>query len=227
MKRNIIAVLMALTAIASGMAQSFEFRYGGTMIVDGGTVTIPAEDDSFFPDQKNCMTNMPTDPNNGLVLAVLDGTQKQANAALTILSNDLEPQMIQWCMGGLCELFMNTMAMNNTFTTESDGITRVEFDATDIRATGTLVAQLTVTIGLETKSVFIEFVNDAEEPDEEENPDDGETPDDTETPDDSTAIKATRQNSPASGAYYDLRGSRVTYPSEGIYIKDGRKVILK
>ena len=41
-----------------------------------------------------------------------------------------------------------------------------------------------------------------------------------------TAIKSINRNQIKDGAYYSLDGVKVEYPSKGIYIKNGKKVIL-
>jgi len=41
-----------------------------------------------------------------------------------------------------------------------------------------------------------------------------------------TAIKAVNAHRMDKGAYYSLNGVKVEHPSEGIYIKDGRKIVL-
>ena len=41
-----------------------------------------------------------------------------------------------------------------------------------------------------------------------------------------TAIKSIHNNQEEDGAYYSLNGARVSSPSKGIYIKNGKKVIL-
>ena len=42
-----------------------------------------------------------------------------------------------------------------------------------------------------------------------------------------TAISSVRDNNQQSGVYYNLQGLRVAHPSKGLYIKDGRKVMVK
>ena len=41
-----------------------------------------------------------------------------------------------------------------------------------------------------------------------------------------TAINGTQSTSAVDGAYYSLNGQRVEHPSKGIYIKNGKKIIL-
>lgn len=42
-----------------------------------------------------------------------------------------------------------------------------------------------------------------------------------------TGIKATEATAPKSDAYYDLQGRKVSHPSRGIYVHQGRKVVVK
>jgi hypothetical protein len=44
--------------------------------------------------------------------------------------------------------------------------------------------------------------------------------------DGTTAIRETKQ-SRDDGAYYTLQGQRVVNPGKGLYIKDGKKVVIK
>jgi hypothetical protein len=44
--------------------------------------------------------------------------------------------------------------------------------------------------------------------------------------DEATGIKAVK-NTNTDGEYYDLKGQRVTHPSKGVYIHNGRKVIKR
>ena len=204
MKKSMM-ILMALVVTSLCQAQVFEFRYGGQALEDQATVTIQAEADSFFPDQKNCATNPATDPKNGLVLVVLDGSVKSGNATMEILSNTLNPTTIQWCMGGVCELMNNKTSLEKTFSTGSDGVTQVEFDATNVAAEGLLEARLTAKIGEETKTVTIKFVSGT-----------------------ATGITPSLRDS-AEGRSYGLDGVEVKTSSgkRGFFIRDGKKYLRK
>ncbi len=45
--------------------------------------------------------------------------------------------------------------------------------------------------------------------------------------DEATAISSLRDGSQSSGEYYNLQGQRVAHPAKGLYIKDGKKVLIK
>ena len=158
MKRTFTFVLVLLGATLVSVAQSFEFRYRGASLADGAVVNIYAEPDSFFPDQMGCMTNPPSAPENGLVVKTLDDSTLSGNAKLEIISNTLEPQIIQWCMGGECLLMTNKTSQEKEFATNDQGVAKVEFDATGVADEGTLEATLTVTYGIETQTVNIRFI---------------------------------------------------------------------
>jgi len=185
------------------MAQTFEFRFGGQSLKDGETVTIAAESDSFFPDEKGCMTNPASNPDNGLVLAVLDGSKKSGSATMEIISNTLSPNMIQWCMGGVCELMTNKTSLEKSFETSAEGIAKVEFDATKVGNEGKLEAKLTVKIGLEAKTVNILFLAESG----------------------TTTIDKVSQAEAGDGTSYGLNGTRLKSPCKGLIIREGRKVI--
>lgn len=195
-------MMMALVVASLCQAQVFEFRYGGQSLEDHATVTILAEADSFFPDQKNCATNPATNPKNGLVLVVLDGSVKSGNATMEIQSNTLSPATIQWCMGGVCELMNNETTLEKTFSTGSEGTTQVDFDATNVAAEGLLEARLTVKIGDETKMVSIRFVSGS-----------------------AADINSFLRDSAKSRSYgldgVEVKGTR------GFFIRDGKKYVRK
>ncbi len=203
MKRRITLLCLLLGAIMPTMAQTFEFRFGGQSLKDDETVTIAAEPDSFFPDEKGCKTNPVSNPDNGLVLAVLDGSKKSGNATMEIISNTLSPNMIQWCMGGVCELMTNKTSLEKTFETSAEGLTKVEFDATKVGDEGKLEARLTAKIGEETKTVNILFV-----------PESG-----------TTSIDHVLQTEAGDGPAYGLNGNRLKSPGKGLIIQKGRKLI--
>lgn len=138
-------------------AKTFEFRYKGKPLEDNATVVIDAEEDNFGFGEMNCETNPSINPTNGLVLATL-GDENSGTAKLEILSNTLDPDMIQWCMGGECVPMNNRTSLEKSFIADNDGICQVQFDANNVKSEGTLVAKLTVTIGNETRVVNINFV---------------------------------------------------------------------
>jgi len=42
-----------------------------------------------------------------------------------------------------------------------------------------------------------------------------------------TSISSVRSSSQQAGGYYNLQGQRVAHPAKGLYIKDGKKVLIK
>ena len=140
------------------LAQTFEFRYHGESLADGATVTIQAEEDEWGFGEMGCYTNPSSDPNNGLILKILSGSQNSGNAVITIDENSLNPARLLWCMGGACVNLGNNTTYNKTFTA-NNGICQAQFDAEDIQSEGRLLATLTATIGSETHTVIIKFVN--------------------------------------------------------------------
>ena len=146
-------LLMSMPAV---LAQSFEFRYHGESLADGATVTIQAEEDEWGFGEMNCCTNPSSDPNNGLILKILSGSQNSGDATIKIEENTLFPARILWCMGGNCMMVLNP-SITKPFTAD-DGICQVKFDAEEIQSEGHLLATLTATIGSETHMVNIKFV---------------------------------------------------------------------
>lgn len=141
----------------SSWAQGFAFQYQGQILPDGETVVIAAEEDLFG--DLSCETNNPLTPNDGLVLRMLGGMATSGSATLQITSNSLNPVGgLQWCMGGACTQLGSQTSLTKQFST-GGGVTLVQFDAIDIRSEGLLTATLRATIGLESHTVNIHFVN--------------------------------------------------------------------
>ncbi len=159
------AMVMTLLCVVPICASAFEFRYEGKALEDGATVTIYAAEDSWGFGEMECATNPSTNPKNGLIVASTDLGKKSGTASIAITSKTFTANMVQWCMGGECLPMNVKTAADKTFSLDADGICQVQFDATGITTEGVLDAQLTVTIGIERKTVNIRFVNgNAEEP---------------------------------------------------------------
>ena len=155
-KNPLSLIVMLLMSIPVVGAQSFEFRYHGESLADGETVTIQAEEDEWGFGEMNCYTNPSSDPNNGLILKILSGSQNSGDATIKIEENTLFPERILWCMGGNCMQVLNP-SITKPFTADN-GICQVQFDAEDIQSEGHLLATLSATIGSETHTVKIKFV---------------------------------------------------------------------
>ena len=156
-KRLLALAVVSLFMLPALMAQTFEFRYHGESLADGATVTIQAEEDEWGFGEMGCYTNPSSDPNNGLILKILSGSQNSGNAVITIDENSLNPARLLWCMGGACVNLGNNTTYNKTFIA-NNGICQAQFDAEDIQSEGRLLATLTATIGSETHTVKIKFV---------------------------------------------------------------------
>lgn len=193
----------AQTIITDNSVESvFKFQYGGKDLEDNATVVINAEEDSFGFGEMNCETNSSSNPKNGLVLVTANGVQ-EGSAKLEILSNTLNPGMIQWCMGGECVPMTSKTSFEKTFKTDSDGIALVQFDATNIKSEGTLEAKLTATISGETRTVNIKFVYDK-----------------------TNGINIIYSEDDGA-VWYDMNGNRLeNAPTrKGVYIRNGKKVV--
>lgn len=154
--RKLMFVLVAVMCwTASVKAQSFEFQYQGKSLEDGATVTISAEPNAFG--ELSCETNPSSDPYNGLVLRMPEGSQGNVKAVLEIQKNTLNASVIQWCMGGECVLVRTDNSLSKTF--NADTVTQILFDAVNIQNEGSLTAKLTVTYGIASLVVYIQFTN--------------------------------------------------------------------
>ena len=206
MKKILILSIGLMVTLFTG-AQGFVFQYQGENLADGATVIIAAEEDLFG--DLSCETNNAMNPNDGLVLKLLNSSSAGATATLQITSNSLDADMLQWCMGGDCTTLGSQTSLTKRFTV--NGSAQVQFDAIAISSEGILTATLKVTIGLESHQVNIMFING-----------------------DYDGIKAidNGQLTMDNRAIYDLTGKRVQgRPSPGIYfVNDGkniRKVAIK
>jgi hypothetical protein len=202
MKRFYLLSLFLVVFILNGFAQKLYFQYQGHKVSNWGTVTINAEPDSFSPNEKSCMTNPPSNPKNGLVFVAEGKSGVSGSATMEIQSNTLSPTMIQWCMGGVCQLMTGTTKLTKSFTTGADGTTQVDFDATNVAAEGSLEASLSVTVDGESVMVTIKFVSG-----------------------NITGISHSIDAHEKAEKCYDLNGFQSVPGSRGIYIRQGKKYL--
>lgn len=154
--RKVFTLFIGLFAVLSVGAQNFVFQYRGQNLADGETINITAEEDVFG--DLSCETNNPLAPAEGLVLKLLNNSTATASATLSISSNTLNANMLQWCMGGECTPFSNQTSLSKRITV-NNGSELVQFEAIGIQSEGVLKATLQVVIGLESRKVNIVFVN--------------------------------------------------------------------
>ncbi len=154
--RKVFTLFIGLFAVLSVGAQNFVFQYRGQNLADGETINITAEEDVFG--DLSCETNNPLAPAEGLVLKLLNNSTATASATLSISSNTLNANMLQWCMGGECTPFSNQTSLSKRITV-NNGSELVQFEAIGIQSEGVLKATLQVVIGLESHKVNIVFVN--------------------------------------------------------------------
>lgn len=200
MKRRLLMMLAILMTITMAKAQSFVFQFQGNKVEDGGTVVIPAVPDDFGFGEFWCETNPSSNPNNGLILKLLSGSTASGSASINIKRNTLSPQTLKWCMGGTCQMMNDKTSLEKTFTV-SDGSVQVQFDAENCKNEGDLLATLTATIGSETHTVNILFTYG------------------------STGISNVKAEKGETD-YYMLDGRRVERLTKGIYISQGKKIII-
>ena len=200
MKRRLLMMLAILMTITMAKAQSFEFQFQGNKVEDGGTVVIPAVPDDFGFGEFWCETNPSSNPTNGLILKLLSGSTASGSASINIKRNTLSPQTLKWCMGGTCQMMNDKTSLEKTFTV-SDGSVQVQFDAENCKNEGDLLATLTATIGSETHTVNILFTYG------------------------STGISNVKTEKGDSD-YYMLDGRRVERLTKGIYVSQGKKIII-
>lgn len=201
-KQLLLSLAVLLFTVTTVTAQSFEFRYQGNTVPEGGTVTIAAVPDDFGFGEYWCESNPSSNPNNGLILKLLSGTTASGTANINIERNTLNPQTLKWCMGGECSLLNNKTTLDKNFSV-SNGSVQVQFDAENCRSVGDLLATLTATIGIETHTVKILFTYGTSD------------------------INNVNGDTKQDNAYFDLNGRRVYNPSKGVYVTNGKKIVIK
>lgn len=202
MRRILASLLFLMALVGVCQAQDSYFRFHDSRVDNQGSVTIFAEPDSFFPDEMNCMTNPPSGPKQGLVLVMDQNGSQSGTATLEILSNTLNATMIQWCMGGTCELMNSTTKLTKSFTAGDDGIVQVDFDANNVTGDGVLEARLTATVDGETITVNIIF-----------------------QPYNAAGFHSVIKDINDQGKCYDLKGNPYRMGNRGIYILNGKKYV--
>lgn len=201
MKKSLLLLAAVICLSVSLRAQTFEFRFHNESLYDGGQVIIPAVEDEFGYGELWCESNPSKNPGNGLVLKLLSGTSASGKATITIESNTLNPSTLKWCMGGECVLMKDKNTLTKDFST-SEGTVQVQFDAENIKSEGELAATLSATINGESHTVKILFTNGQ-----------------------STMINAIK--SLRDDECYTLDGLKVDRPSKGLYIKNGKIILMK
>ena len=98
MKRLLSISVMLLLAVLTINAQIFEFSYHGESLADGATVIISAVEDDWGFGEMCCYTNPSNNPNNGLILKTLSGSQTNGSATVTIEENSMNPSRLLWCI---------------------------------------------------------------------------------------------------------------------------------
>ena len=137
-----------------------------------------------------------------MILKLLSGTTASGTANINIERNTLNPQTLKWCMGGECSLLNNKTTLDKNFSV-SNGSVQVQFDAENCRSVGDLLATLTATIGTETHSVKILFTYGTSD------------------------INNVNGDIQQDNVYFDLNGRRVDNPTKGVYITNGKKIVIK
>jgi hypothetical protein len=204
MKKLVLSFILCHLAFSYAVAQSFQFKYQGTPVADNAVVTIAAAADAYGFGELWCETNPSSHPRDGLVVELLGASTADGLATLTIDYNTLRAATVKWCMGGACSLMNETDRLQKSFTV-TDGVVPVEFSAENLGSEGYLLATLTVTIGGETHRVVVQFTNGQ-----------------------SASVHSPSQRLDTARSYHDLAGRPILHrPAGGLYIADGRKVVVR
>jgi len=154
MKKRLLTVLtVLLTTVTVVIAQSFELQYQGRSLENGAELAILAEENSFG--ELACETNPSDNPNNGLVLKLLDATSAEVSARIELGWSEMNISNIQWCMGGVCNPLKEGEIKTKEFT--ANEVEPVMLDVIGIQAEGSLRADISITVGEVTKMVRVKF----------------------------------------------------------------------
>lgn len=160
--KKLLTLLFCLCSALTASAQTAEFRYHGQPLANGATVTIYSEEDDWG--DAACETNPTSSAEaaaNGLILANLTGSELRGTAKLTINSNTMATERIQWCMGGECVIVRGS-TLDKNFSVKANSFILTQFDAIPTQF-GELTATISAMVGLSTVTVNIRFVHqDAE-----------------------------------------------------------------
>ena len=153
--KKLFTLLFCICSALTASAQTAEFRYHGQPLADGATVTIYSEEDDWG--DMVCESNPASNPSNGLVLANLTGSELRGTAKLTINSNTMATERIQWCMGGEC-VIVRSSTLDKSFAVKANSFILTQFDAVPTQY-GELTATITAMVGLSSLTVNIRFVH--------------------------------------------------------------------
>ena len=154
MKKRLLTVLtFLLTTVNVVIAQSFELQYQGRSLENGAELAILAKENSFG--ELSCETNPSDNPNNGLVLKLLDATSAEVSARIELGWSEMNISSIQWCMGGICNPVREGEIKTKEFT--ANETEPVMLDVLGIQAEGSLRADISITLGEVTKRVRVKF----------------------------------------------------------------------
>ncbi|MBQ6433248.1 MAG: hypothetical protein IJJ94_04815 [Bacteroidaceae bacterium] len=156
--KKLFTLLFCICSAMTASAQTAEFRYHGQPLADGATVTIYSEEDDWG--DAACETNPTSSAEaaaNGLILANLTGSELRGTAKLTINSNTMATERIQWCMGGECVIVRGS-TLDKSFMVKANSFILTQFDAIPTQY-GELTATITAMVGLSSLTVNIRFVH--------------------------------------------------------------------
>lgn len=162
--KRITTLIILVATLLPAVAQQVEFRYKGTALPDGATVTIMATADEWG--STSCATN-PADNTSLLTLYNVDNNMLlQGTATIEITENTIGIPQVSWCMGGQCVTYNAAAGSTHTksFSFSNNGTqTRdlhLDYDLLMLEnyQQGTVRTKMTVTAGNTTRSLNIVFL---------------------------------------------------------------------
>ena len=138
---------------ASVESQTFEYKNKGKRLVADETVSWKSK--GVADDNIILGTNLKPE---GLTLATFDGKQASGTATLEILTNTLGSPTLTWGMSGE-DVTVTDNLQTISFTTDNQGLAKIQLKVDNIGQFGELDAKLTATINGFSQSVIIKFVH--------------------------------------------------------------------
>ena len=155
MKRLFTSLALLCATFLTLSAQDCHFQFEGKPLADGATVNIYASEDPVFG-WLICDTNPSDSGDNGLFLKNNTNKELACSATITIQSNTMKAEGIQWCMGQDCmPVSTTTKSKDFKLAASSKIMTKFECEPTQ---EGEMTTKLEVKNGSKTYTVNIHFI---------------------------------------------------------------------
>lgn len=153
--KRIFTSLALLCTLLTLHAQDCVFMFEGKPLANEATVNIYATEDPTFG-WLTCDTNPTGSGDNGLFLKNNTNNELSCKATITIQSNTMKGESIQWCMGQDCMPITGT-TKSKDFKLPASSKIMTKFDCEPTKE-GEMMTKLEVSTGGKTYTVYIHFI---------------------------------------------------------------------